>query len=104
MPGLVKLLRGDDPFGRDNLAINSAHAHFDSLVIAPQVAVLASHSQIDLAHRHGPARRPEQPFPDQFGLGPCIENEPAWSVENASQHELSVTALSYLQISHVLHR
>src|SRR5256885_16060777 len=56
-PGLVEQLGIDEPLQRHDLAVDTAHPHFFSAAVTPDVTIGAAHSQINLADRHRPARR-----------------------------------------------
>src|SRR6266702_6910705 len=67
-----------------DFAVHATHPHLGPVpIVLPHVAVLAAHAQVDLAHRHGPAGRSQQPAPDERRLRMGVEHQLAGSGEDA---------------------
>ena len=61
-------------------------------------AVFAADAEVDLADRHRPAGRAEQPALDQLGPGVRVPNQPARRVKHARHHDFAIA----LRVSNVI--
>src|SRR6266446_4973571 len=103
VPGVVELLRVHQALVGDDLAVDAAHDHLGAVGVAPDEAVAAAHPEVDLADRQRPPAEHPQPALDQLRLRVRLEDEVAWSIEDARHHDLALAARRHLEVSSALH-
>ena len=65
----VECFCADDPLERNDLVIDAAHRHPLSVGSLPDPAERAAHFHGVIAGRQRPSGGPEQPAPEQIGVG-----------------------------------
>src|SRR2546425_5232532 len=71
-------LGADEALGRRDLSIDAAHLHLVAGGLPPDEVPRPTRAEVDLANGHGPALRAQHPVRHVLGVGPGLEDEPAW--------------------------
>src|SRR5262245_55695355 len=85
-PGLGR----HEPLRRAHFADRAADFHLGSVFPTPDEPLGASGPEIDFAYRQCPPFRTEHPVREVPGVRPRVEDEPAWSIEDARDEDFEV--------------
>jgi hypothetical protein len=86
-----------------HLTVDAADTHRRTVGLAfPDEAGGAADAQVDLADRHRPAVRPEQPLAEELGFREGVEDEGAGGVEFPRHEDLALSEPGALEHAEML--